>query len=158
MDGRIQMTTTHAVVLTLLISVMGCSKTSDETAIRAVVAKAVEAAESKDVGGFMKLISKAYKDDSGNDYNAVKGIILYQFFRSDNVMVFVRSLEVEIKGDTAVVNAKVALSRGADIKGLKDIPPDAASAMTFSVVLKKEDGRWKAVNARWERTGVSGLI
>ncbi len=152
------MRSTHAVMLTLLIFVMGCSKTSDEAAIRAVVANAVEAAEAKDVSGFMKLISKDYKDDSGNDYNAVKGILLYQFFRSDNVLVFVRGLDVEIKADKAVVNAKAVLARGADIKAIKDVPPEAASAMSFSVVLKREDGRWKTVNARWEQTGVAGLI
>ena len=158
MNGWIKMTTSHAVVLTLLIFVMGCSRPSDEAAIRAVVDKAVEAAESKDAGGFMKLISKDYKDDSGNDYNAVKGILLYQLFRSDNVRVFIRGLDVEIKGDKAVVNAKAVLTRGADVKGLKDIPPEAASVMMFSVVLRKEDCKWKAVAAKWEQTGVAGLI
>lgn len=143
----------------LLVLAFGCSrKVGDEEEIRRVVSGAAEAAEAKDVKGFMAHISKDYQDDHGNDYDAVKGIIFYQFMRPGPLSVFVRGLDIEVRGQRALVNARAALVRGRDKKGIGSVIPEDAEAYRFSLVFTKEGGRWKVFSAGWEAVGAAGLL
>lgn len=135
-----------------------CSRPPDEERIRESVTKAVEAAEAKDVKAFMRLISREYADDKGNDYNAIKSILVYQLLRPEPVKVFVRGLSVEVKGDAALVDAKAITVRGRDVKSLSDIVPDEAEAYRFSITFRNESGDWKVRSAAWEPIGLAGLL
>lgn len=135
-----------------------CSRPPEEERIRQSVSEAVEAAEKKDVKAFMRFISNEYADDRGNDYNGIKGVLVYQLLRPEAVKVFVRGLTVEVKGDTALVDAKAITMRGRDIKSLSDIVPEEAEAYRFSIVFKNETGDWKVRSAAWEPIGIAGLL
>ncbi|OGP33716.1 MAG: hypothetical protein A2X93_05880 [Deltaproteobacteria bacterium GWC2_56_8] len=135
-----------------------CSRPPDEERIRASVSNAVEAAEAKDVKALMRFISKEYADDRGNDYNGVKGILVYQLLRPEPVKVFLRGLSIEVKGDAALVDAKAITMRGRNIKSLSDIVPDEAEAYRFSILFKNESGDWKVRSASWEPIGLAGLL
>ncbi|MBI5561587.1 MAG: hypothetical protein HY894_01850 [Deltaproteobacteria bacterium] len=126
--------------------------------VKEAVTDAVASAEAKDVGGVMKRVSRGFHGDDGSDYNAVKGILLGQLFRDETVNIFIRGMEVEVKGDTAVAEVRVVMTRGKAVKSLSEVPRGAADALRFSIVFKKEDGSWKAVNAAWERIGLAGLL
>ncbi|MBI5493293.1 MAG: hypothetical protein HY893_10230 [Deltaproteobacteria bacterium] len=146
-------------LLALAVIIPACGKKStDEELVRKAVDRAVRNVEEKDVSAFMKLVSKDYRDNEGNDYNGVKGILVYELLRKERVRVFVRSLAVEVKGDEALIDARVALVRGMDAEGVKDIIPENAEAMRFNVVFRKEGGDWKAVNASWTHLGATGLL
>ncbi|MBI5599041.1 MAG: hypothetical protein HY890_04815 [Deltaproteobacteria bacterium] len=145
--------------LIVLAVFAGCSKPStDEELLRAIVKDTVSAAKDKDVKGVMGHISKAFNDDHGNDYNAAKGLLLYEFMRSEKVSVFIRDVAVEVKGDRALVDARVILVRGREVKNLSDVVPDEASGFKFSVVFRKEEGQWKALSAKWDDVGALGLL
>jgi ketosteroid isomerase-like protein len=136
-----------------------CSKgVTEEDMVRQVVADVAEAAEKKDLKGIMRHVSKDYNDDKGNDYDGAKGIVFYQFLRSPKVSVFVRGVEVEVKEDRALVNTKVVLARGKEVKKIEDIIPEDAAGYRFSVVFRKEDGDWKALSAMWDNVGIFGLL
>jgi ketosteroid isomerase-like protein len=136
-----------------------CSKgVTEEDRVRQVVADVAEAAEKKDLKGVMRHVSKDYNDDKGNDYDGAKGIVFYQFLRSPKVSVFVRGVEVEVKEDRALVNTKVVLARGKEVKKIEDIIPEDAAGYRFSVVFRKEDGDWKALSAKWDNVGIFGLL
>jgi ketosteroid isomerase-like protein len=136
-----------------------CSKgVTEEDRVRQVVADVAEAAEKKDLKGIMRHVSKDYNDDKGNDYDGAKGIVFYQFLRSPKVSVFVRGVEVEVKEDRALVNTKVVLARGKEVKKIEDIIPEDAAGYRFSVVFRKEDGDWKALSAMWDNVGIFGLL
>ena len=146
-------------LLMALVIIPACGKKStDEELVRKAVDRAVRNVEEKDVSAFMKLVSKDYRDNEGNDYNGVKGILVYELLRKEKARVFVRSLAIEVKGDEALVDARVALARGMDAESIKDIIPQDAEAMRFNVVFRKEGGDWKAVNAVWTHLGAAGLL
>lgn len=147
------------IIFFLFVAILhACSKPPAEESIRKSVTEAVEAAEKKDVKAFMSFISKEYADDRGNDYNGVKGILVYQLLRPEPVKVFVRGLSVEVNGDTALVDAKAITIRGKDIKSLTDIVPEEAEAYRFSIVFKNESGDWKVRSATWEPAAFAGLL
>ncbi|MBI5561152.1 MAG: hypothetical protein HY883_07775 [Deltaproteobacteria bacterium] len=137
----------------------GCSKPkTDEALLRAIVENVASSAREKDVKGVIKHISKDYNDDKGNDYDSAKGILIYEFLRSEKVSVFVMGVTVEVKEERALVNARVVLVRGKEVKSIKDVIPEDASGFKFSIVFRKEDGQWKALSAKWDDTGLLGLL
>jgi ketosteroid isomerase-like protein len=152
--------TLHLVFALLFLVFFGaCSKgVTEEDKVRQVVASVAEAAEKKDLKGVMRHVSKDYNDDKGNDYDGAKGIVFYQFLRSPKVSVFVRGVDVEVKEDRALVNTKIVLARGKEVKKIEDIIPEDAAGYRFSVVFRKEDGDWKALSARWDNVGIFGLL
>lgn len=142
-----------------LLILSGCANgVSEEDRLRGIVDEVAEASEKKDIEGVRRHVSKVYKDQEGNDYGDVKRILLYHFLRAETVSIFVRSVDVEIKGGTALVRANVVLVRGKEIKTLKDIIPESAVGYRFEVMFKKEDKDWKAINARWQDVGIAGLL
>lgn len=142
----------------VLCALAGCARHSDEEEIRGLVRSSVEAAEGKDLASFMKAVSKDYRDDQGNDYNGVKGILLFQFMRQGNIKVYLMHVEVRVEGTTAFCEARAALLRGQDVKALKDIVPQDADVLRFNIIFKKEKDGWKAVGAGWERAGLPVLL
>lgn len=55
---------------------------------------------------------------------------------AETVSIFVRSVDVEIKGGTALVRANAVLVRGKEIKTLKDIIPESTVGYRFEVMFK----------------------
>ncbi len=146
-------------VLSLLAAFSSCARrASEEELIKETLAKAAQAAEEKDMAGVMRAISRKYADDSGNDYNAVKGIVFYEVMKKGSVSIFIRKDDVEVKEDTALAQVRALITRGGAVEGIKDIVPENADGFLFSIVLKKEDGTWKAVSAKWESIGAAGLL
>jgi ketosteroid isomerase-like protein len=165
MDARSRYTSSLVFFLPVLVFLLllgACSKgVTEEDKVRQVVTEVAGAAERKDLKGVMRHVSKDYNDDRGNDYDGVKGILFYQFLRSSKVSVFVRGVDVEIdmdRGDRALVNTKVLLVRGKEVKEIEDIIPEDAAGYRFSVIFRKEDGDWKALSAGWDNVGVIGLL
>lgn len=146
-------------VLSLLAAFPSCArKASEEELVKETLAKAAQAAEEKDMAGVMRAISKKYADDSGNDYNAVKGIVFHEVMKPGRVSIFIRKNDVEVKEGTALAQVRAIITRGGAVEGIKDIVPENADGFLFSIVLKKEDGAWKAVSAKWESIGAAGLL
>lgn len=139
--------TAFCVVAVLLT---GCRRASDEELLREAVSRAVQAAERKDVPGFMKAVSKDYYDENGNDRDAIKGMLLYRFMGADKIVVLVRDLSVKVEGERASAEARVAVLRGGEMKD--------AEGLRISVIFRKEKGGWMAVTASWAPIGLTGLI
>lgn len=147
------------IVLSLLIFLWACSEElTEEDRLRLVVDEIAASARAKDVKAMMEHVSRDYNDDKGFDYDGVKGVLFYEFFRTKKVGVFVRGVDVEVKGDSALVNTKVLLVRGKAVEKLEDVIPEEANGFRFSVVFRKEEGEWKALSANWDRVGVLGLL
>ena len=136
-----------------------CSKgISEEAQLKTIVNEVAEAAQKKDIDRIRKHISKSYRDQEGNDYDGVRRVLLYHFIRAETVSVFVRSVDTEIKENTAIVRANVILVRGKDIKSISDIIPESAAGYRFEMVFKKEGRDWKVVSGAWQDVGAAGLL
>ena len=140
-------------------TISSCAKPiSEEAQLKTIVNEVAEAAQKKDIDRIRKHISKSYRDQEGNDYDGVRRVLLYHFIRAETVSVFVRSTDVEIKGDTALVKANVILVRGKEIKNISDIIPESAAGYRFEMVFKKEGRDWKVVSGAWQDVGAAGLL
>jgi ketosteroid isomerase-like protein len=149
-------------LLLLVLPLYACSKKmTEEERVRETVREAAEAVSAKDLKGFMRLVSKDYNDEGGNDYDSVKGIIFFQLMKPGAVRVFLRGVDVEVDGeggDTALVNARAFIVRASAPEGIPDIIPENAEGFRFSVVMRREDGKWRALSAKWDEVGVLGLL
>lgn len=147
------------VALSLPLVLWACSEElTEEDRLRLVVDEIAASARAMDVKGIMGHVSGDYNDDKGFDYDGLKRLLLREFFRTNKVGVFVRGVDVEVKGDSALVDTRVLLVRGRAVERLEDVVPDEANGFRFSVVFRKEDGEWKALSAKWDRVGVLGLL
>ncbi|MBI5048489.1 MAG: hypothetical protein HZB54_06055 [Deltaproteobacteria bacterium] len=143
----------------LLLLLSACAKRpSEEDKLKAIVNKAAESAQDKDIDEIRRHISKSYKDQEGNDYDGVRRILAYHFIRAETVSIFVRSVDAEIKGDTALVRANVILVRGKEVKSISDIIPESAAGYRFEMIFKKEGRDWKTVSGTWQDVGAAGLL
>ena len=147
------------ILLFFFLALSACAKPiSEEAQLKAIVNEVAEAAQKKDIDRIRKHISKLYRDQEGNDYDGVRRVLLYHFIRAETVSVFVRSVDTEIKENTAIVRANVILVRGKDIKSISDIIPESAAGYRFEVVFKKEKEDWKIISAQWQDVGAAGLL
>ena len=148
-----------AIILLSILVFSGCAKgVPDEDILKGIVKDIAEAGQKKDIDGVRKNISKLYRDQEGNDYDSVRRLLLYHFIRAETVSIFVRSVDAEVKGDTALVKANVILVRGKEVKSIKDIIPESAAGYRFEMIFKKENKGWKVVSGTWQNVGAAGLL
>jgi ketosteroid isomerase-like protein len=99
------------VAIILIVGYFGVHKDqgSDEDQIRAVIEQGQEAIREKSLSKAMSCISPDYKDQAGNDYDRIR-VWGMQIFRAEATYTpQVSNVKVTIKGDDAVVTAKVGV-------------------------------------------------
>ena len=131
---------------------------SEEAKVEKMVGEMAEAAETKDIKGVLRYISEDYTDNHGNDKTALKGFLLSLFFRGEKVSVFVRSVEVALRGDRGLLKVKAVLVMGRSVESISDVVPDEAAGYSFDSVVTKDGGRWKVLSVNWKKVGVFGLL
>jgi len=138
--------------LLLLITFGSCSGTppSEEERIREIIKEVAEKAEAKDIKAIKKHISKNYRDPRGNDYQELSGLLLYHFFRAEKLSTYLTEIEVSVEREKATAIVEAILTRGKEIKSLKDLIPEAASYYLFNLIFQKEQGKWLLVSAEWK--------
>ena len=150
-------------VILIAVVMWGGAGGPEEAKVRKMVAEMAAAAEERDIKGVLKHISDDYTDNHGNDLKALKRVLLAQFFRGEDVSVFVRTVEVALRGDRGLLDVKavLVLNRSAGksgAEGIGDVVPEDAAGFRFDSVIDKEGGRWKVRSVKWERVGVVGLL
>lgn len=148
-----------SVLFLLPIMLVACGKKmTEEERVRKTVEKAAEAVTEKDLKGFMRLVSEDYNDESGNDRDAVKGVMFSQLMKPGAVRVFLRGVTVEVKGENALVGARAFIVRAEAPEGIPKVIPEDAEGFRFSIVLRREKGEWKALSAKWDEVGILGIL
>lgn len=133
----------------------GCGKgESDADKVKSVVADMAAGAEAKDIAHVKKHIAKEYRDPSGNDYDALKGLMLFYFMQRPDINVFLRRQQVEVNGDRAKMSMNAVISRGAKVADIKDIGQAEASGFIFDLTFQRRGGDWLLVSAVWRQVGV----
>ena len=146
----------HRSIFILVIPVLllsACSKVTEEDKVKKVVTSVQEAAEEKKISAVLEHISKTYRDPQGNDYNGIKGLLAFYFFRHQKVTVYMPNIDIVVTGPTAKAIFQAILTGRGTGEAAGGILPEALGAYNFEVLLNKEDGTWKVTSARWERAG-----
>ena len=142
-----------AVTLAVL-ALPACTRKTDEAKIRGVIEAVRKAAEERDVKGVLAHMDKQYRDAEGNDYQAIKGMLLYYFFRHQKISVIVTNMTIAVDRASASARFQAILSGRTGASG--DILPEALGAYRFEASFRKEQDDWKILSARWERWGEAG--
>jgi len=145
------MTRSIIVAMLMAASVCGCSaeRESPEAEVRAWLGAAEAAAEARDRGALLDLVSDAYVDGRGNDKEDIGNMLRVYFFRQQNVSLLTRVEDLRIQGATA---AHVGLFVG--MAGMTNTALGLrADAYNFELELANEGGDWRLIGARWGEIG-----
>ena len=138
-------TTLIGTCLVLLAACGGGPEGSPEDAIRAWVARGEQAAEEKDRGELLDMISEDYADGRGNTRDEIGDLLRIYFFRQHTIALLTSIDDIVMSGDTAaIVNVTVGMAgTNGGALGL------SADAYNFEFELQKDDEDWLLIGARW---------
>lgn len=140
-------------ILMLMPLIGACAKETEEDRVKKVITSVQQAAEEKKISSVLEHISKSYLDPQGNDYNGIKGLLAFYFFRHQKVAVYMPNIDIVVTGPTAKALFQAILTGRGTGESAGTILPEALGAYDFEVLLKKEEGTWKVTSAQWQRAG-----
>jgi hypothetical protein len=145
------------VLAALVLTIGACTKETEADKVKKVVSSVQQAAEEKKIKTIQEHLSKSYRDPKGYDYDGIKGLLAFYFFRHKTVSVYLSGLETTVNGPQATARFQAVLTaKGIDGESASIILPDALGAYNFDVSFRMEEGEWKIVSATWERSMGSG--
>jgi hypothetical protein len=127
-----------------------CGNDDPEREIRATVAAAAAAVESRDVGFFRDFVATAYHDSRGNDREQLLNLVRGYFIAHQRIAIVSRVEEVRLEGSDAahaVVHAGLAGQR-VDESLLSGV---GADVYRFDIELVDDGGKWRIIGAQWQR-------
>jgi hypothetical protein len=145
----------NAVFLAVLTPILmsSCHTATEQDKVKKVVHEVQQAAENKDIKQVLSHLSKTYKDPQGNNYDDIKNLLLYTFFRHAKVSIFITGLEVRVDDPAAAAIFQAVLSGRNKTESAGDILPEALGVYNFEVAFSKDSGEWRIVSAKWDRSG-----
>lgn len=138
-------------VVALAGIVAGCGeRDSPEAQVRAVIDQMELAAEARDVGDVLELVSDEYRDDYGNGRDDVGRAVRGYFIANQSIHLLTRIEELSFPAeDEARATVLVAMvGRDAAAESAWDL---AADVYRFEVAIVREDDEWKITWASWRR-------
>ena len=120
-----------------------------EQQLRAWVDRGHEAAESKDRGTLVDMISPTYSDARGNSREDIENLFRFYFLRAGQVGLLVSIDDIMVYDDTAA-QVMLTVAMGATSNSG---PGFNADAYEFELDLEKSDGDWLLVSGRWSDVG-----
>ena len=133
----------------VMLSACGEPASDPETELREWVARGEVAAEEKDRGGLLGMISEDYVDGRGNERDDIDNILRAYFFRQQSIALLIGIDEITLYDDSA---AQLLLSVGmAGTNG--GALGFSADAYRFELELQKTDDEWLLIGARWGELG-----
>jgi ketosteroid isomerase-like protein len=146
-------------VIAVLAPLFSCTKETEEDRVKKVVTSVQKAAEEKKIKTIQEHLSKAYRDPGGHDYEGIKGLLAFYFFRHKTVSVYLSGLEVVVNGPQATARFQTLLTaKGVDGEEASVLLPDALGAYDFEVAFRKEEKDWKIVSSTWQRAMEGGAV
>jgi hypothetical protein len=144
-----------AIAKTLLalacFAIAGCSEpeSSPEEELRNWVARGEAAAEDRDRGELLDMISSDYADGRGNDRDQIGNLLRVYFFRHQVIALMVTIDDIIVTGETAaMIKLTVAMAgTGSGALGIK------ADAYRFEFEVQKPADEWLLIGARWASVG-----
>ena len=137
----------------LLLTACGSSESPNdpESELRAWIERGELAAESKDRGALLDMISADYADGRGNDRDEIGNLLRLYFFRQNNIALLTSIDDIQVFGDTA---ARVDLTVG--MAGTQNAGIGLnADAYRFEFELEKADEEWLLIGMRYGALGNS---
>ncbi len=136
----------------VLVPFSSCRKETEEDRVIRVVKSVQKAAEEKKILTIQEHLSRSYRDPRGHDFDGIKALLAFYFFRHKTVSVYLSGLEASVDGSKATARFQAILTaKGVDGEEASIILPDSLGAYDFEVSFLKEEKEWKVLSAHWER-------
>lgn len=134
-----------ALMLSVFVSLVACSRTDPEKALRTAVAEIEAAVKAKDAGKFASHLADdfARTGSSGMNKQEARRTVAAVLLTNPNVYMNVTIKDVAITGDTAT--AKLVVVAG----GGQGIIPERAQSWDFTTKWRYENGNWLVYSADW---------
>lgn len=138
----------------------GCSSApaSPEAEIRALIARAEEAAEEKDIAILKGMISDEYSDRRGGDKRMIVRVVSYHLLRSKTIHLLTQIAKLDLQ-DAAHADVTIYLAMaGRTITGFDQASRLRADLyrIDLSVVAEKPKD-WKVTRAEWRPVEMEDL-
>ena len=127
----------------------GTSEYNPEDELRAWVARGEVAAEEKNRGELLDMISQDYADSRGNDHEGIGNMLRVYFFRQNSIALLTSIDDIAMMGDTAAM-VTVTVGMAGTNSGAIGLNADA---YRFEFELEKLDDEWLLIGARWGELG-----
>jgi len=140
---------------------LSCSSdvTTPEQQVRALLESAEAAAEEKDLPALKKMISDSYRDDLGNDRQAVLAMVRYHFLRNDAVHLLTRTGTVAFPTPSVAHVTVFAAMAGEPIPTSTDLAALRADLYRFDLTFEAGgEASWRLIRAAWRRAGPADLL
>ncbi|MFO7277680.1 MAG: hypothetical protein DIU56_011640 [Pseudomonadota bacterium] len=145
------MRTVRLIVLSLTLLAACTSRSTPEAEVRALIARGEEAAEARDTGAVMALVSEQYSDELGRDRQALRNFVRGFFLVNQRVRLLTRIESIEFPEDGL---ARVRLVVGMlGTRGDEEDWSFAAELHELDIELVREGGEWRVLHARRHRPG-----
>ena len=140
-----------AIAALLCAGLAACGGAADtaQDEIRAWIDRGHEAAESKDRGELVEMISPNYSDVRGNSRDDIENLFRFYFLRSNKVALLVDVDAIEVIDDTAA-EVELTVGMGATTDGPLGFNADA---YRFALELENDGSGWLLVSGRWSELG-----
>ncbi len=122
---------------------------SPESEIRAWVDRGEAAAEAKDRGDLLEMISPDYADARGNSHEDIGKILRIYFFRQNAIALLTNIDSIAMMGNTAAMVDLTVGMAGTNNRALGL----SADAYRFEFELEKPADEWVLIGARWGKLG-----
>jgi len=140
--------TTTAIACAVL-GACGGSAGGVEDQIHAWIDRGHEAAESKDRGELVEMISPTYADARGNSREDIENLFRFYFLRMNKVALLVNVDDIEVMDDTAAA-VTLTVGMGATTDSALGFNADAYQ---FALELENDGDEWLLVSGRWNDFG-----
>ena len=150
---------TPVLLAALALGACPAAPDSPEAQVRALFAEAESAAEDKDVADLKRLVSERYADASGNDRQAIAGLLTYNFLRNQTVHLLTRIHAIEFPEPTRSTATIFVAMGGAPILGVDELARVRADLYRFDFDLADEGaGSWRVTRAAWRRATADDFL
>lgn len=132
-----------------VLGACGDSAGGVEDQIQAWIDRGHEAAESKDRGELVDMISPTYADTRGNSRDDIENLFRFYFLRTNKVALLVNVDDIEVMDDTAAA-VMLTVGMGATTDSALGFNADAYQ---FALELENDGDEWLLVSGRWNDLG-----
>ena len=136
-------------IATLAATGCGAPEGSTEDVLREWVARGELAAESKDRGELLDMISADYTDARGNDREKISDLLRVYFFRQQSIALLTSIDDIVVTGDSAAMIRLTVGMAGTNSSAIGL----SADAYNFEFELERADDDWLLIDARWSELG-----
>ena len=133
-----------------LLAGCGGAQGGPEEAVRAWVRHGHEAAEAKDRGALIDMVSPSYADARGNSRADIENMMRFYFLRQNKVALITRIDDLRIIGDSAAELSLQVGMAGTDDRAVLGFDADA---YRFEMELEHDGDEWLLIAARWGGLG-----